>query len=159
MDNNIRAKTIVRILSTFFGIGYSPIVPGTLASLAGFFIYLIFIRGVFALHLAFIIVFTLLGFCVCTKAENIFGKKDARQIVIDDLTGMLVGVLFLPFDIRVCVLGFFIFRIMDGLKPYPIYKIEKLHGSYGIMMDDLIAGLYTNITLQLFLKFSSFNFS
>lgn len=61
---------------------------------------------------------------------------------------MLLSLLFLPYDIKLVVVAFVIFRILDTLKPYPVGKLERLKGSLGIMSDDIVAGLYTNIMLQ-----------
>lgn len=142
---------LIKIISSVFGIGYSPFLPGTLASLVAFLVYVFFIRGNFVAHFACVLSATAIGLFFSSSAEKLFGRNDARQIVLDDFNGMLLGLLFLPYNINLAVIGFIVFRIMDGLKPYPIYKIEKLHGSLGVMGDDIIAGLYTNIVLQ-FLK-------
>lgn len=153
MQKNNISNTLIKVISTVFGIGYSPFLAGTMASLAGFFAYIFFIRQNLVLHRGVVLAITLIGFWVSGKAEKVFNKKDAREIVIDDFNGMLIGVLGMPFSLRFAILGFIVFRVMDGLKPYPIYKMEKLKGSWGVMGDDLLAGLYTNIVLQLVLKF------
>ena len=147
------------MLSSLFYLGYSPFLPGTLASLAGFLVYILFIKQNTAGHLGLVLIITVSGFWLSEQAEKLFGKKDARQIIIDDFNGMLLSLLFLPYSLKLAVAGFIIFRVMDGLKPYPIYKVDKLSGSLGIMGDDILAGVYTNITLQLLLKLSSLNFS
>ena len=154
MQKNSISQELIKISSSVFYIGYSPFLAGTMASLAAFLCYLFFIRSNCALHIAFVCVITVVGFLVSGKAEKILGRKDAREIVIDDFNGMLIGLLFIPYSIKLSIFGFIVFRIMDGLKPYPIYKMEKLEGAWGVMGDDLMAGLYTMITLQLFLKFS-----
>ena len=102
-----------------FYIGYSPFLPGTLASLAGFLAYVFFIRGNAVGHLGTVIFCTVIGFALSDKAEKLFQRKDARQIVIDDFNGMLIGMLFLPYNLKLAVIGFIVFRVMDGLKPYP----------------------------------------
>ena len=149
---------LIKILTSVFYIGYSKFVPGTLASLAGFLAYVFFIKGNAALHLGLTILVTIIGFGLSARAEEIFNKKDARQIVIDDFYGMWVSVLFLPYSFKLAVAGFILFRIMDGLKPYPIYKVEKINGSLGVMGDDLLAGIFVNITLQALLRLISLNF-
>ena len=146
---------LIKILTSVFYIGYSKFVPGTLASLAGFLVYVFFIKGNAALHLGLTILVTIIGFGLSARAEEIFNKKDARQIVIDDFYGMWVSVLFLPYSFKLAVAGFILFRIMDGLKPYPIYKVEKINGSAGVMGDDLLAGIFVNITLQILLRLIS----
>lgn len=154
MRKNSISQELIKIISSVFYIGYSPFLAGTMASLAAFLGYLFFIRSNCALHMALVCVITVVGFLVSGKAEKIWGRKDAREIVIDDFNGMLIGLLFIPYSLKLSIFGFIVFRIMDGLKPYPIYKMEKLEGAWGVMGDDLMAGLYTIITLQLFLKFA-----
>ena len=152
-------KLLIKILSSVFFIGYSPFAPGTLASLAAFFAYVLFIRGNLAGHLISVFLLTVLGFWLSGEAEKLFNKKDARQIVIDDFTGMLVGLLFLPYSLKAALVGLVFFRIMDVLKPYPILKIERLPRGWGVMGDDLLAGLYANIALQLLIRLTRLNFS
>ena len=106
-------------------------------------------------HLGVVIFCTVIGFALSDKAEKLFKRKDARQIVIDDFNGMLIGMLFLPYNLKLAVAGFIVFRVMDGLKPYPIYKIDKWKGALGIMGDDILAGVYTNIILQIFWRLAS----
>ncbi|MEK6563836.1 MAG: phosphatidylglycerophosphatase A [Candidatus Omnitrophota bacterium] len=149
---------LIKTLTSVFYIGYSKFVPGTLASLVGFLVYVFFIKGNTALHLGLTILVTIIGFGLSARAEAIFNKKDARQIVIDDFYGMWVSLLFLPYSFKLSLAGFILFRIMDGLKPYPIYKVEKINGSLGVMGDDLLAGIFVNITLQILLKLISLNF-
>ena len=146
---------LIKTLTSVFYIGYSKFVPGTLASLAGFLAYVFFIKGNAALHLGLTILVTIIGFGLSARAEEIFNKKDARQIVIDDFYGMWVSLLFLPYSFKLSLAGFILFRIMDGLKPYPIYKVERLKGGLGVMGDDLLAGIFVNITLQILLRLIS----
>src|SRR3989338_921665 len=143
------SNLLIKLLSSVFYLGYSKFLPGTLASLAAFFTYIFFIRGNTAAHLASVLIITNLGFLITAKAEELFKSKDAREIVIDDFNGMLAGLLFLPYSLSFGLLGFILFRIMDGLKPYPICKIDKLKGGMGVMGDDLMAGLFVNIILRL----------
>ncbi|HAH22032.1 MAG TPA: hypothetical protein DCL49_14185 [Candidatus Omnitrophica bacterium] len=146
--NNLTERVIIVVSSVFY-IGCSPFLAGTMASLAAFLVDILIIKANVILHLGIVGCITFIGFLVSGRAEKVFGQKDAREIVIDDFNGVLVGLLFLPYSLKISILGFIIFRIMDGLKPYPIYKMEKLKGSWGVMGDDLVAGVYTNIVLQL----------
>jgi phosphatidylglycerophosphatase A len=82
-------------------------------------------------------------------------RKDARCIVIDEVCGILVALMFIPADIKIVVIAFLLFRLLDALKPYPAGCLERLDGGMGIMCDDLVAGLYTNIILQVVLRFAS----
>ena len=148
-------KFLTKLIATFFYIGYFPLIPGTAGSLAGVLIYLLIKNNI----LTFI--FTLsallaLGFLVCGKVEELGRKKDPSYVIIDEVCGMLLSLIFLPFDIRLVMLAFFIFRILDTLKPCPIGRLEKFKGSLGIMGDDIVAGIYTNIVLQAVLIFVAF---
>jgi phosphatidylglycerophosphatase A len=151
-------KAAVRILSTFFYVGCLPLIPGTFGSLAGLFLFiLIQANATYCILLTFLIIG--IGFLVCGKAEKMIQKKDAPCIVIDEVSGMLLSLLFLPYDIKIVATAFILFRILDTFKPYPAGRLEKLKGGAGIMADDLIAGFYTNIILQIALRAISFRAS
>ena len=138
----------VRILATFFGTGYLPLAPGSWGALAGLLIYASFLRDNLFLHIFLLLIVTFLGFRVCAPAEKIFKKKDAGVIVIDEVAGILLSLLFIPSKTLYIFLAYFLFRLFDTIKPPPTDRIEELSGSYGIMFDDLIAGLYANICLH-----------
>jgi phosphatidylglycerophosphatase A len=147
---------LVIILSTFFYVGYLPFIPGTFGSAAGILLfYLIKDNDVF--YILFTLIMVILGFSVAGRAEKIFNKKDAKCIVIDEVSGMLLSFMFLPYDIKLVIMGFILFRIFDSLKSYPANHMERLEGGIGIMSDDIIAGLYTNLILQVVLRLASFN--
>ncbi|MFH1640600.1 MAG: phosphatidylglycerophosphatase A [Candidatus Omnitrophota bacterium] len=148
----------VRVISSCFYLGYLPLIPGTFASLAGVFIFFL-VRGSLAAHIILTLILIILGFTVSSRAERIFEKKDARYIVIDEVSGMLISFLFVPFDLRVVIIGFFLFRILDTFKPYPADRIQEFKGSIGVMGDDITAGVYTNIILQVVVRLTSFNIS
>jgi phosphatidylglycerophosphatase A len=149
---------VVKILSTFFYLGYLPFVPGTFGSIAGVFIFLL-ISGNTPLYIILTLFLTILGFTVSSKAEGIFNKKDAKYIVIDEVSGMLLALLFIPLDLKLVIIGFFLFRILDTFKPYPADRIQEFKGGLGVMGDDIVAGLYTNIILQVVVRFTSFKIS
>lgn len=129
-------------------------VPGTFGSLAGILLfYLVRVNIILYSGLTFILIIS--GFLVTGKAEVIFKRKDAKFIVIDEVSGMLLSLIFLPYSLRVVIIAFFLFRILDTLKPFPIGRLQHLKGGFGIMADDIIAGLYTNIILQAVLKIIS----
>jgi len=152
------SKIIVKTVSTFFYIGYLPLIPGTFGSLAGLCVFYLIKNDpfVYMLSTCFLIV---LGFLISGQAERIYNRKDARCIVIDEVSGMLLSLMFIPYDIRLVIVGFFLFRILDALKPYPAGSLERFKGSIGIMSDDIVAGLYTNLILQVILSSTSFKAS
>ncbi|MFH0826477.1 MAG: phosphatidylglycerophosphatase A [Candidatus Omnitrophota bacterium] len=151
MEHRSLPQKVILALSTFFGTGYLPLVPGTFGSLAGLLIYfLVKDHPVFFLFSTLACI--LVGFYVCGRAENILGKKDAKQIVIDEVSGMLVSLMYLPYDFRIVLIAFIIFRILDTFKPYPAHRFQAFKGGLGVMSDDLIAGIYTNLIIQVALR-------
>jgi phosphatidylglycerophosphatase A len=146
---------LVKTLSTFFYIGFLPLIPGTFASLIGIAIFYL-IRGNFWLMTLLAASIIILGFAVSGEAERMFNKKDAKYIVIDEVAGMLLSLMFLPFNIKFVFIAFVLFRLLDILKPYPANRIQELKGSIGIMGDDIVAGLYTNLIISVALKMGFF---
>ena len=151
-------KPFVILASTFFYVGYLPLIPGTFGSIAGLFLFYL-VKNNWPFYLLVTSALITLGFLVSGEAERIFNKKDARYIVIDEVTGMLLSLAFIPYDLRLVIIAFFLFRLLDTLKPFPAGRIEGLKGGAGVMGDDIIAGLYTNIILQVVLRFASFKTS
>jgi phosphatidylglycerophosphatase A len=137
----------IKTITTFFGVGHLPLIPGTFGSIAGVGVYFL-IKANLLLYLAGIGLFLFLGFWFSGYTERIYGQKDPRFVVIDEVAGMLLSLLFVPFSIGAVIIGFVLFRILDTLKPSPAGSLQKLHGGIGIMIDDVIAGIYTNIILQ-----------
>jgi phosphatidylglycerophosphatase A len=140
----------IKIFSTFFGFGYFPRLPGTAASLLGLGLYIL-ISNNFFLYLTVTIVTVLLGFLVCAKAEREFGVKDSRRIVIDEVSAILILLGQVPKQTVILLCAFLLFRFFDILKPYPIKKIERLPGSLGIMLDDVVAAFYVLVLMRGFI--------
>lgn len=150
---------LIKSLSTFFFIGYLPVMPGTFGSLAGLGVFwLIKSNGgnLFAVTLLLLI----LGFFSTGRTQEIFGRKDPGCVVIDEVCGMLISLLFMPYySVKVVFAAFFYFRLLDTLKPFPAGRIEKMGGRFGVMGDDITAAVYTNIVLQVVLRLASFRVS
>ncbi len=147
MEKQNRYKNfIILSFSTVFGLGFFPTIPGTVGSLAtvGIFI-LIQNRWLFALFCISAIIISLF---VSGKSEKILGKKDAKQIVIDEVAGQSAALLFIPKAFVFIFLSFFLFRLFDIFKIYPANLIQKQKGSMGVLGDDLVAGIYTNIIIH-----------
>src|SRR3989338_2742352 len=149
---------IIKTLSTFFYVGYLPFMPGIFASIAAVFLFY-FVKDNNFLYILLTLTLIALGFLLAGRAEKIFNKKDAGCIVIDEVSGMLLSLIFIPYDIKLVIMAFILFRILDTLKPYPLDRLQNLTGSVGIMSDDIVAGLYTNIILQVVLRLVSFKAS
>ena len=136
-----------KIIATFFYVGYLPLIPGTFGSAAALLLYIFLKPGLLAQY-AFLALFLSLGFYFSGKAEKQFNIKDPKYIVIDEVAGMFLTLLFVPLDLRLLVIGFLLFRVLDTIKPYPADRLQNLNGSAGIMLDDIVAGLYANMILQ-----------
>ena len=132
--------------------------PGTFASIAAVFLFY-FVKDNNFIYILLTLTLIALGFLLTGRAEKIFNKKDAGCIVIDEVSGMLLSLIFIPYDIKLVIIAFILFRILDTLKPYPLDRLQNLTGSMGIMSDDIVAGLYTNIILQVVLRLVSFKAS
>ena len=143
---------LIKATGSFFFVGYLPLIPGTFGSLAGVGLFYLLKTGNSSNYFLFTFCLIILGLFVSGRMERLLGKKDPGCIVNDEVAGMLVSLSFMPLDLKIVFLGFFIFRILDTLKPYPAGRLQHLHGSVGVMADDLIAGIYTNIVLQVILK-------
>jgi len=143
-------KKVIQLISTFFYLGYLPF-PGTAGSFAGLLIYFL-VSANNILYLIVLILLLMLGFYICGKAENVLNQKDSRKIVIDEVCGMLIALFLLPITLPVIISAFLLFRALDAVKPPPADKLQNLPGSKGIMLDDIIAGVYTNLVIQLALR-------
>lgn len=152
MRRTIR-DNLAKLLATFFYIGDMPAAPGTLASLAGVLLYAAFDQR-WVEYAILTVAVTCAGWMVSGRAERMIGRKDPSCIVIDEVAGALIAFFMLPLTPAVLVTAFFLFRAFDMFKIYPANKFEDIHGSVGIMTDDLFAGLYTNLTMQLAIRLS-----
>lgn len=137
------------IVSTGVYTGYSPLVPGTVGTLVGIPIFLLLsFFNPLIYGLATLIIFSM-GVWSSGKAEAIFERKDAPPIVIDEIVGFLIAMFFVPKKGVNIILGFFLFRFFDIVKPYPANVMNKrVKGGWGIVLDDVFAGIYTNFSLQ-----------
>ncbi|MCP3977947.1 MAG: phosphatidylglycerophosphatase A [bacterium] len=137
------------ILASGFGSGYSPFAPGTAGSAVGLALFapLAWYGPAWAPWVA-CLVFSLLGFPAAAAGERHFGKKDPGPVVIDEIAGQMLTLLWLPATPAVWIAGFFVFRVLDIFKPFPARRLEALGGGSGIMADDLVVGVYGNLLLR-----------
>jgi len=145
---------LIKAIATFFFVGYLPFMPGTWGSLAGVAIYLLLRHSTFLCLAVFVLLF-FLGFYAAAKGEALFGAKDDKRIVIDEVCGILLLYLLIPGETAYLAAGFILYRVFDILKPYPIRRLENAAGSFGIMMDDVVASLYAFVAITLFLMIRS----
>lgn len=137
-------------ICTFGYIGYFPFAPGTIGSLGGLAVYAA-LRAAGASPLVDAVVIAVLflaGTWSGTMAERHFGGTDPGAGVIDEVVGMLVTLWGLPTTWVIAVTGFFLFRLLDIVKPWPAGRLELLHGGLGMMSDDVMAAVYGNLALR-----------
>lgn len=142
---------VEKFLGSGFYTGYIPFASGTFGSLAALLIY--WIPGFEQPVIIFpaIIFVTLYGIILGNKFERVYGK-DPSECTIDEVSGMWISLLFLPKTFILSVAAFFIWRVLDIFKPYPANRFEKFNGGTGIMMDDVMSGIYTCLIMQIILK-------
>ncbi len=139
-------------ISTVFGIGYTVYAPGTIGSLFGLLLYM-FIKDLPVVwYVTFIVALFIVGVLVSDVMEDIYGIKDPSFVVIDEVVGMLISMIAIPYSPLIAILGFLLFRIIDITKIPPLNWLEKLHGGFGIMIDDAVGGLIVNIILQVLFR-------
>jgi len=134
-------------------IGFLPKAPGTIASLATTLVFSIIYYSTYRilpeLHVSAVCLIGIIGIITAAEVERQRSDDDPSCVVIDEVAGQLLTFLFLPVNISNLVLGFLAFRIYDIWKPFPVRRMESLKGGIGVMADDMLAGLYANLTLQL----------
>ncbi len=140
--------------STLFGVGYFPKAPGTAGTLLAAAVYFLlpdkwFGNGFYVLGC--VLFLSLISVFVISKAEKILGH-DSKKIVLDEFFGVFFAVIFLPKTLFVIIMAFFLFRFFDILKPVPVNILQKLPEGWGVMADDVMAGIYTNIFLQVLVR-------
>lgn len=139
-------------------ISYIPFLRGTFGTLIGFLLFILLHQYSY-IYYPLIIFFFLAGVRTCVWGEKYFQEKDSGKIVIDEITGYLITMWgiqtsadFYPFSwaaYKIPIIGFILFRIFDIVKPFQIRQIEKIGQGYGVMLDDILAGVYANICLRI----------
>jgi len=148
-------KRIILFIATGAFSGYSPFFPGTIGTLVGIGIYLVIYTSDPLTYVVILVILFIPSALISDKAEKILLENDSKHIVIDEIFGFLVTMTFLPNRLLYIVLGFFFFRLFDIIKIFPANIIDKkIKNGWGVVLDDLVAGVYANLVLQgvLFLK-------
>lgn len=140
-------------LATSLGVGFIPFAPGTFGSAAGVLLWAVLPASP-AIHVGVAVGVFVLGVWAAAVTERHYRTTDPGVVVIDEVLGMLVTLLFNPVSWIGALLGFLLFRLFDVLKPYPANRFERLHGGLGVMADDAMAGVYANMVLRLALLFA-----
>jgi phosphatidylglycerophosphatase A len=143
----------ILLLATGFGAGYSPIAPGTAGTLIAIPVYYFLSAIPSPIYEITVIGFFFLSVWISENAEASFGKRDDRRIVIDEMMGFLITMLWVPKTALFIIIGFFLFRVFDILKPPPIRRLEEVKRGFGVVLDDVLAGIYANIILHIIGRF------
>ena len=148
-----RGHSLVDRLAVFIAtcgyVGYAPAAPGTFGSAAGLAVFAaVRASGSIRVELATIVVLFAVGVWSAHLAERYFGGIDPGPIVMDEVVGMLITLALLPVTVTGAVVGFFVFRVLDVVKPWPSGQFEKLHGGLGVMADDGMAAIYGNLVMR-----------
>jgi len=133
---------IWRFVATFFYLGKLPFAPGSWGSLGALLLWLI-LPVTFSVHLSVIIILFVLGVYSSSRMVEYLDDHDPSEVVIDEVVGMGISLFMLPHSLGLYLLAFILFRVFDILKPSYIYRIQNLPGGWGIMLDDVLAGLIT----------------
>ncbi len=147
---------LARIISTGCGIGYFPFAPGTMGALAALIIYWVTPQPGHIQFIVTIVAVTLIGIYAASITERELTAKlgsergkDPKIVIIDEVIGMLVSLIAVPKTTKFLLLAFVFFRIFDIIKPFPARRIEELPAGWGIVFDDVIAGIYANLLIQI----------
>ena len=141
---------LITFLATGFGSGLSPVAPGTAGTLVGVFICLLCLPLPWPMRLLIVIALLALSIYVAGRAEKIYQKKDDQRIVIDEIIGLQITMLPVAITVLHLCVGFVLFRVFDIIKPFPINNLQKLPGGWGVVIDDVAAGIYAGVILLAF---------
>ena len=151
-----------RLLTSCFGLGWLPVAPGSWGSLPSAIIFGLacYLGGSAAIVISLMIALIIVGSFVCVKFSHVAvaatGNEDPNEVVADEIAGQALTFLAMPLMmadvsggqiVSIVVLGYFLFRLFDTVKPWPSYRLEKLPAGWGILADDLMAGVYAGIAL------------
>ena len=139
----------ILLLASGLGVGFSPFAPGTVGTLVAIPIELFLSRIFSPVYELTLLTFFFFSSWIAEKAQAHWQKSDDQRIVIDEIMGYFLTMLWIPKTTLFIILGFFLFRFFDIVKPPPIRLIERAKGGFGVVLDDVLAGVYSNIILQI----------
>lgn len=153
INKQFRLSDPYQFLALGFGSGLAPKAPGTFGTLAAIPLYLLMAGLNLSVYLTLVTVLAIAGIVICQKAADAVGVHDHPAIVWDEIVGYLITMAFVPFSWLNIVIGFALFRFFDIIKPWPISYFDKhVHGGLGIMVDDILAGVFA-LACMLLLNF------
>jgi phosphatidylglycerophosphatase A len=145
------ADRLATLVATGFGSGYSPFAPGTAGSAVGLLLFWPLSRLPLALQIAATVAVLVIGVAAATRVARRVGLEDPGLVVVDEVVGQWITLVSLPLTPLTAAAGFFLFRVMDVVKPWPARQLEHLRAGYGIMADDVMAGIYAQLALRVLL--------
>jgi phosphatidylglycerophosphatase A len=142
-----------KLIATFFYVGLIPVAPGTFGTLAA--VPLFWLISGLPIYIYLLITLVVIGVSIwaATVTEQIYGRRDPGEIVADEVAGYLVTMVLIPPTALNIVVGFFLFRLFDIVKPPPVRSFEKLPRGWGVVVDDVAAGVYACVCMHLILRF------
>ena len=143
----------ILLFASGLGAGFSPYAPGTAGTLVAIPITLLLSPIRFPVYELTILTFFFFSSWIAERAQNHWQKRDDQRIVIDEIMGYFLTMLWIPKTLFFISFGFLLFRLLDIVKPFPCRQLEKVRGGFGVVLDDVFAGIYANITLQVLLIF------
>lgn len=150
----LRLNNPIHLAAVGFGSGLASKAPGTFGTLAAIPIYFLLSFLTIETYIIVLIISSLLGFWFCHVTSRDMGVHDHKAIVWDEFVGYWITMVTVPFTIKWAIIGFVLFRFFDILKPYPISVLDKkVSGGFGIMIDDIVAGIFAAILLQCLIYF------
>ena len=139
-----------------FGSGLAPFAPGTFGTMAAVPLYLLASSLELPMYLGLTLLLFLAGVWICGRCERVLGVQDHSGIVWDEIVGFLIAMIAAPVSLTTLVSGFVLFRLFDVLKPWPIGFLDRrMHGGLGIMLDDVLAGIYACLGLLLLIRYGA----
>jgi phosphatidylglycerophosphatase A len=149
-------EKIIKLLASGLGIGFIPGAPGSYATAVSAVVYWYFLPENALWYSLILAAGLVLSIIISSRAEEVFGVKDDQRIVIDEIVGFWFAAAFLPKSIWITVACIVLFRIFDVKKFYIIRKLQNLPGGYGVVMDDVAAGVVSNVLVRLVASLSGF---
>jgi phosphatidylglycerophosphatase A len=139
---------VAQAIATAFGSGYSPLAPGTAGSLVGLVLFWPLARLSWPWQLGLCALVFAIGVPAASRVARLAGEKDPGIVVVDEVVGQWVTLAGLPLTPLTVLFGFLLFRAMDVVKPWPARDLERLPGGWGILADDVAAGIYAHLLVQ-----------
>ena len=139
---------LARVVATVFGTGYSALAPGTVGSAMGVLLFWPMASAAWPWQAAASAILFVVGSLAAARVARRMNRKDPGVVVVDEVVGQWVTLIALPFTPVTAGLGFVLFRVMDIVKPWPARDLERVPGGWGIMADDVAAGVYAHLALR-----------